>query len=306
MIASIWVLVMCLPTTAIRLNPSQTTKLVELAEHAKDKKQSCGIVMGAFGSKNYVEIGHKVLDHIKAMKPPKGWCPEQPELDYLPIAFFTDLEDHVCPSGIQCFSDKDMKPWEGNAKNIGGTNSHLGSWKYRFYHAQMIVSSPFDLTLYLDVDALPCSGEAIAKVFSAFKDGVTLGSILKPLDPRPGSLRKCDQDLEKCATKADRNAGVILTDTRKTKTLMEEWGEGIKKIAGHADGDQAAYIKVLRKYIAQNDTNLKEHFFTSKQISRHQRDSCQNPEVLIHHSKHMTSLMAAGIVPKSGEYNPKR
>lgn len=262
--------------------------------------------MGAFGSKSYVDIGDKVINHIKAMKPPKGWCPEQPELDYLPITYFTDLKEHVCPEGVQCLTDEAMKKWEGGEKKISGSNSHLGSWKLRFYHAQMIVSSPYDLTLYLDMDALPCSGDAIAKVFSAFKDGVTLGSILKPADPRPSSLAKCDADLKKCGQEAERNAGVILADTRKTRTLMEEWGEGIKQLAGKADGDQAAYIQVLRKHIKAGDQNLKEHFFLSTEISRHQRDSCEKPGVLVHHSKHMTSLMAAGLIPKTGEYNAKR
>lgn len=310
MIPAIALLVLCSPIQALKVAPEAFKEVVENSlywpGYDANAKQSCGIVMGAFGSKSYVDIGDKVINHIKAMKPPKGWCPEQPELDYLPIAYFTDLQGHVCPEGVRCFTDKDMTAWEGNAKSIGGGGAHLGSWKYRFFHSAMIAASPFDLTLYLDLDALPCGGDAIAQMFSVFKDGVTIGSILKPADPRPSGLTKCDQDLVKCAARADRNAGVIITDTRKTKQLMDDWGTEIKRIAGKADGDQAAYIKVIRDYIKRGDTNLKEHFFTSKQISRHQRDSCKTPGVLVHHSKHMTSLMAAGLVPKTGEYNPSR
>jgi len=261
------------------------------------KQGSCGIVMGAFGSKSYVDIADKVLKHISALEFPKGWCPEQPELDKAQIAFFTDLKDHVCPAGVQCLDETAMASWDGGAKKMSGGSSHLGNWKYRFYHAQMLVNSPFDLTLYLDVDALPCSGDAIAKVFSVFKEGATLGSILKPESPRPKALEACDADPQKCAQKADRNAGVILADIRKTKPLFESWSEEVKKIAGHADGDQAAYIIAIRKHIKDNDIDLNEHFFGYKQISRHQRDNCKNNnETLIHHSKHMTSLQAAGII----------
>lgn len=263
--------------------------------------------MGAFGSNSYVDIADKVVKHIQAMKFPKGWCPEQPELDKVQIAFFTDNKDHVCPDGVQCFSEKAMAPWEGHGGTMSGGSSHLGSWAYRWYHAQVLINSPFDLSLYLDVDALPCSGDAIAKIFSVFKEGATLGSILKPSNPRPSGLEECDADLKKCAEKADRNCGVILADIRKTKPLFETWAEEIKKTAGKADGDQAGYIKALRKHIQDNDAGIKEHFFTSKEISRHQRDSCKStPTVLIHHSKHMTSLQAADIIPHNSAYNPKR
>jgi len=313
MIPALVLFVLCSPMSALKVNVYEPKGDKELATETKpankEKGATCGIVMGAFGSSSYVGTGDKVVNHIRKYHLPKGWCPEQPELEGpVPFAYFTDLKDHVCPEGVQCFPETKMDAWDGGNKKMGGAVSHLGSWKYRYWHAQMLVHSPFDLTLYIDVDALPCSGEALAKVFSIFKNGnVTLGSILKPNNPHPSGLEACDADLEKCAEKADRNCGVIVADLRKTKKLFEDWSEGIKKIAGHADGDQAAYIKTLRQHLKDKDVDIKEHYFPYKQISRHQRDSCSSsPETLIHHSKHMTSLAAAGIIPHNSYYNPSR
>merc|ERR1719313_2001016 len=75
-----------------------------------------------------------------------------------------------------------MDPWvpwvnPGNDQNLQG---HLGNWKFRWYHAQMLVHSPFRHTLYVDIDALPCSGQKIGDLFhEMYQTNSHVGDILK-------------------------------------------------------------------------------------------------------------------------------
>jgi len=228
---------------------------------------SCGVVLGGFGSQNYVNIARKVATHIRALEMPKGWCPEQPGLDKAPVTLFGDKADGVCPEGVNCLLEKDMAPWEGGDKSIGGQQSHLGSWKFRFYHAQMLINSPYNLTLYVDVDALPCTGEGVANFFKLAKEGVTLGSIKHEEHlgggggAPPGMKSEDHADWSKWP---EHNAGVIYADLRVTKPMFEEWAEGIKRTAGHAAGDQFAY----RQATFNHRKTFKEHFFNDLQVCR--------------------------------------
>jgi len=264
----------------------------------------CGVVLGAFGSQNYVNIGTKVAKHIRALQVSKGWCTEQPELSSVPVAFFTDLKDHACPEGVECFGESDMAPWKSADNKIGGSNAHLGSWKYRWYHAQMMVNSPYDLTLYVDVDALPCSGEAIQSLFATFvtKD-VVLGSIRHNTNPCAMTGGKCSAmppvgimaaEHGEWAKFQERNGGVILADMRKMKHIFEEWAMNIDKTAGKALGDQLGY----RQALFMHRNKIKEHTFNESEVCRSlpfATHNC-NKGCWISHKPGMKSLKAAGII----------
>lgn len=265
----------------------------------------CGVVLGSFGSDEYVSIGTKVAKYIRNLNVSRGWCPEEPGLASVPVAFFTDFPGYSCPDGIQCFNLEALAPWEGGASKSTGSNSHLGFWKYRWYHSQMLVHSPYELTLSLDVDALPCSGDAITSIFTAFKEkGVSLGSVMHDHSPcamTPGG--NCS-DMSPAGTTNDdmmlwekfieRNCGFILADKRKTKSLFEEWAANIRTTEGIALGDQLPYRQAL--FTHRND--IKEHIFNEKEVCRflpHDKYNC-NTGCLISHWTSMGALKYAGII----------
>lgn len=260
--------------------------------------------MGAFGGKSYMDIGTKVAQHIRAIKVKRGWCPDQPKLASVPVALFTDFKDFACPEGVQCFSEKDMAPWNGASKNIGGNNAHLGSWKFRWYHAQMLIKSPFPLTLYLDIDALPCSGDAIASIFATFKDkSVSLGSIMHDSNPCASSGGSCNalqpsnitnEDKKEWSHFSERNAGVILADLRKTRPIFEEWARNIENTAGKATGDQLGY----RQALFRHRKDLAEYHFKPTEVCRSLPAAQHNCKkgCWIEHKPGMKSLKTARII----------
>lgn len=291
-----------------------------LRVNVQPAKNVCGLVLGAFGSEAYVSKGDKVIEYISKLNVSKGWCPEDLELATLPIAYFTDVKGHRCPEGVQCFGEKDLAPWTlpVPSRSDSKISDHLGSWKYRFYHAQMLVSAPFDLALYLDIDAVPCSGEGISKMFKKMKnDNADVGSVIHtnrpcamsleqeiPVSYSLAKLTKSDEtSILDCSMRAkappgadskewsmfpERNAGTILADLRKTRSLFVEFGKNVRLTAGHARGDQLAY----RQTLFMHHHDFKEVVFSSKEVCRHNKLTCRDGCLVVHKPSAEKQLIA--------------
>lgn len=281
------------------------------ASKAATSPNKCGVVLGGFGSAKYVETGMKVAKYIRSLNISQGWCPEQ-DLDKIPVAFFSDKTGLECPEGVECFGKDNMAPWRHGRMEIARPGStHLGSWKYRWYHAQMLVNSPYELTLYVDVDALPCSGVGIESMFRAFKEGATLGSI-KHNHPCGMTMGDCSKYKPKGTAKEDkaewkhfeeRNGGVILADIRKTKHIFQEWALRIEATAGAIDvkGDQLAY----RQALFNHRKETKEHLFTDEQVCRAlpAKDyNCKQGGCWIYHKPEMQALKDQAIIGKDAQF----
>jgi hypothetical protein len=251
------------------------------------KNAACGVVTMAFG-KEYNKLGNKVTNLIRSLNVSKGWCPEDPELDHIPIAFFTDADASECPKGVQCLPENAMPPWEGPQGAVpllNSKSSHLGDWKFRWYHAQGLINSPYPWTLYVDLDALPCSGEGVTALFQTMKaQGASVGSITHEenhIKVTPKELSA--EDKKDWGKYEERNAGSIMLYIPDAKPMLEEWAAGIRTGAEdkHVTGDQLAY----RAAMFSHRKTIKEHIFKDNEICRNlsrKRYNCQNGCYIMH------------------------
>merc|ERR1719375_2506928 len=105
----------------------------------------------------------KAATHIGSLSAARGWCPIDNQLDHIPVTLFTDSLTKS-NSFVNVRPEKDLAPWIPMGAGSKSLKGNLGTWEARWYHAQSILSSPYHLTLYLDVDAVPCSAQGISNI----------------------------------------------------------------------------------------------------------------------------------------------
>jgi len=317
--------------------------LEDVTDFASKPKAKCGVVMMAMG-KEYSKIAYKVATRTRMMEVPKNWCPYDHKLNYIPVTLFSDLPvpnflqsapatikfraetnasvdntedldalevgnvnvDDVI-DGVDVEPESSMKEWKGpKTLNLA---RHLGSWKLRWYHVQSMLNSPYALTLYLDVDALPCTAKGISRLMHKITDsdaavGTPIVADDRPcgstnndcVDPHPKFNADRNEDIHKWKRFHERNAGVMVIDMKKGRPILKEYAYQLQKMAGNIAGDQFA----LRVALFKNQ-NLTQVIFPNTEVCRYKpAGSCETDEkagCAIHHTCHFQSLVAYGLVP---------
>jgi len=271
---------------------------------------ACGVVMMAWGQ-SYSKLAATVASRTRRLPAHKGWCPLDPELDHIPVALFTDtpkqqlipcMSQGVRLTEIDVHEEFELDAWMGVEGN-DHLNHMLGTWKMRWYHAQSILQSPYKLSLYLDVDALPCSAHGISSLFHELvQEKALFGSTLVLVKkchmtngnctfPHPPDLEK--QKALEWKNFTERNSGVLVVD-KKAKPILEEWGTVIKRMAGQVMGDQYALREALFKY---RDT-IPQHIYSDKKVCRYHNATLRECETddepglgcYVHHVAYKGSL----------------
>jgi len=211
------------------------------------------------------------------------------ELDYIPVDLFTNITNFPhCTSEkleAQVYSkatrryvhlrtacrvvlhpEEELEPWKGPDGGDGLQKKNLGSWRIRWYHAQVMINSPFELTVYLDVDAYPCSGGGISRLlWKLHNSNASFGSLVVSEDigqcqstsgdctkPHPPGMRR--SEAKAWQKFGERHAGVVVVNMRKCRLLMKSFARAIRRSAGTVTGDQYALREALfmmRKEVPQ-------------------------------------------------------
>eukprot|EP00316_Scyphosphaera_apsteinii_P012521 CAMPEP_0119328442 /NCGR_PEP_ID=MMETSP1333-20130426/73353_1 /TAXON_ID=418940 /ORGANISM="Scyphosphaera apsteinii, Strain RCC1455" /LENGTH=425 /DNA_ID=CAMNT_0007337297 /DNA_START=218 /DNA_END=1495 /DNA_ORIENTATION=- len=112
------------------------------------------------------------------MAPPAGWCGGSAQASF-PMAVFTDFNEqsahtvvnetlHGQPQAFQItsFVDAFTHPLHAELRTILQATKYRYSWK--LWKPLVLLASPFNTTLMLDADALPCSATSLASLFDGF------------------------------------------------------------------------------------------------------------------------------------------
>lgn len=163
-------------TDALRLKQTRTVDNFD--------NMHCGIVLGAFSKEKFVISQTKFALSIARLTMPANWCPESPDLKYVPVVIYSDVADassiaaSVPTKGVEPnFKVVDMgtlenpkPPFTAFPKGIKGgytiSEKHQPFWGWR---PQMLKFSPFNRTITLDDDASPCSGQGLTDLFGVLK-----------------------------------------------------------------------------------------------------------------------------------------
>lgn len=268
--------ILSVPSAAIRVNSQMggagpRHKMREVRQTAE-----CGVLMTSVGE-SANEVAAKVAPYIRKIPAQKGWCPLDPELDHIPVALFSDLCDTTQLEGVQCRPETDMEPFEGKEGPL--LQAGLGSWKIRWYHAQVLLKTPYTMSVYVDLDALPCSAEKLTEMMNTLlKEKAAIGMSVHDKhpcamshkqdcrNPHPSNLVS-EAQIDEWANWTERNAGTIVLDKRVGMPYVEEFARVIKEKAGNplVQGDQYAFREATFKYRHQ----LKEYHYDDDVICRH-------------------------------------
>lgn len=262
------------------------------------KKEKCGVVLGAFGKELYTKAGAIVAERIRALNATKGWCPEDPQLDYIPVALFTDDAKLIgeCPKGVTCIPDTHMAQSEEiTSAAKGKIRPGLGSWKFRWYHAQMMVSSPYELGIYLDLDAVPCSGDKLGDLLKRLREKkAAVGTLIHSNWPCLQTGNDCSKGKPEGAHAGDwakfkeRNGGVIVFDRERAKPFTKTFGDYIVKSTQMSKiwGDQYA----LRAALFLTKDSVPELTYKNDELCRYGGGTCKSGCAVYHKNSNWKQL----------------
>eukprot|EP00746_Dinoflagellata_sp_MGD_P146709 gnl/MRDRNA2_/MRDRNA2_79145_c0_seq1.p1 gnl/MRDRNA2_/MRDRNA2_79145_c0~~gnl/MRDRNA2_/MRDRNA2_79145_c0_seq1.p1 ORF type:complete len:346 (-),score=53.96 gnl/MRDRNA2_/MRDRNA2_79145_c0_seq1:420-1457(-) len=293
-------------------------------EFTTAQTQGCGVVQYAFGAEHYLHIGLRAAQYIRALKVEKGWCSHDLDLDHIPVTLFTDVDASSHPSfektqtqgvnvvvlraptneikaaacgpstGVECHPEDALPKYpltNGMAPSAGG------NWKYRWYHAQVLLQSPYDLTFYLDADAVPCSGEGMTYLVKKIDtEHADVGAMIHSGSCQMSPSKKCKGDAPEGADKKEwakffeRNAGVIaanMTKGSKGRKIIEDFAQGILDFAGKAHGDQYAFRRSL--FMHKDDST--QSIFHNDEVCRYQSETSRH----VQHTGDMCEMGCKGI-----------
>jgi len=339
-VAALVMMVACIRSSAaLRLSSLQIDGVEFcLDDKTRGRKEHCGIVMMSFG-RGYSEVAMKAAARTRGLKAQRGWCPLDPALDYIPVTLFTDMPKATfshCrpgwprgrphqPANVEVHPEEELGMWTGppvgskfdRLLDSDSHMRHLGSWKVRWYHAESILHSPYTMTMYLDVDAYPCSAESISQLMWALpKNGAAVGNpAYKAVtcqasggncsDPHPPDLRP--GEAAAWSRFHERNAGVLVADLRRARPLLEDFARGIRRTAGsgRVTGDQYA----LREALFKHRRGVPQMTFPEEDICRWKHSGrCERKGrkgCAIHHFPGGESLRLYGMVrDDSGDFAP--
>jgi len=288
----------------------------------------CGVVMMSFGE-NYTRIAMKAASRTRGLQADKGWCPLDPELDHVPVTLFTDapmgaagqdswqngstsatmLERSESFNGVVVRSVEELAPWAG-PNTSGALNLQLGTWRTRWYHAQVLLRAPYALALYLDVDALPCSAHGLSRLLRKLTDaGAYVGAPMVAAflrcqmthgdcrSPHPAGLGP--RELEEWGNFTERNSGVVAVDLRHGRPVVEEFASAIQRAAAsQVSGDQYPLREALFKF----RHSVPQVTYDDREVCRYVRPrfaECETREAAgcaVHHMHRMGSLSKYKVI----------
>mmetsp|Transcript_49099 Transcript_49099/g.110464 ORF Transcript_49099/g.110464 Transcript_49099/m.110464 type:complete len:442 (-) Transcript_49099:83-1408(-) len=208
-------------------------------------------------------------------------------------------------SDLRVRPESDMQPWQGIKDSQ--IQEHLGSWKVRWYHVQSMLESPYEMTMYMDIDAYACSAEGVGRLLKQVADNnAAVGSPMLPEKLKcKSSQGNCTYphpqmslaEVKEWTAFTERNAGVLVIDMRKGRPILESFGATLQAAAGKITGDQWAFRAALFKH-----RNMRQVIFSNDDVCRYApAGSCndQNSRLgcAVHHTCKMQSLIRYGVVP---------
>jgi len=275
----------------------------------------------------YGLIGMKVAARTRSLPAAPGWCPLDPSLDHIPVTLFTDVPASALAqalqkdrpgaqvelarraffgssvAGVSVVPEARLSAWDGEQRRDGVLLRHLGGWKVRWLHVQAMLQSPYTMTLYLDVDALPCSSRGIARLFQRVANrGAAIGCPIVVAQqkcqstqgdchtPHPEMLT--EHGLAEWANFTERNAGVVVFDMRMAKPILQEFARTVKRKAGSISGDQYGLREALFKH-----RHIPQVLFGDTEVCRYSHEHTCDSGCHVEHECHMQSLVRAGVVP---------
>jgi len=174
------------------------------------------------------------------------------------------------------------------------------------------------LTLYLDVDAVPCSARGVTTlVRRLFDSGAAVANPVidgkhvqcqasRSNCSHPHPLGLSTGELEEWRNFGERNAGVMVVDMRKARQMIEDWAHNILETAGSGKvlGDQFA----LRMALFKHRHDVKQAVLPRQDVCRYREEEQQcateDPSAslegtgggcLVHHGFDGRSLQLFGI-----------
>lgn len=281
------------------------------------QKAPCGIVMTSSGL-NYSELALRVATRSRSLNTMKGWCPLDHELDHIPVTLFTDQPiGNVDRSGGSMHGvnvqelphiDPRLTPSDPSAA-ASGLKKNLGSWLTRWFHAKSILMSPYDLTLYVDVDALPCTGRGVAQLmYRVTSARAAVGAQLHTrspcamtnnncADPHPPNLKPAE--MPEWTQFIERNGGVLVVDMRQGRPLVQDYADAIARMAGKVKGDQYA----LREALFNHRHQAPQVIFRDDEVCRYNKNAKCGSDAgggcAVHHFDKMQSLVTYGVVDRA-------
>ena len=143
----------------------------------------CGVLLSAFSNDSFVWTSALVAQHVASMDAPRGWCPLQPNLNRYPVVLATDLSGPVARAAVSAALSSaaavrfDVLLLGTLDRPRGSIPAPFYGWRrgrgdeqlaWKWWRPVLYLHSPFELSLSLDTDALPCSSASIASAFGAF------------------------------------------------------------------------------------------------------------------------------------------
>jgi len=320
------------PQKAAKRTAANGTAASRKAAEPEQRGPACGVVMVAIGE-GYGKVGMKVAAHTRSLPVSLGWCPLDPALGHIPVTLYTDVPSEDLQLSLQeedpdaavsltryahgstiadvtVLPETALAPWDGTDDD-GQLLRHLGGWRVRWLHVRAMLQSPYMMTLYLDVDALPCSSNGISRLlWAVVNKGAAIGtpSVVAAQrcqstsgdcsDPYPAYVDELGQDaaereLLEWEAFTERNAGVVVIDGRAAKPILEEFAAVVKDRAGTVKGDQYALREALFKYRKE----IPQLLFHDTEVCRYSHEHTCDTGCQVEHECHMQSLVRAGIVP---------
>jgi len=283
------------------INATLSLRIQKEEESAAEK---CGVVLGAFGSQAYIQAGAHVAERIRHLNVTKGWCPQDLALDYIPVTLFTDAkhltlsrtkESQGCPQGVNCLPETAMEAAPESLQLRKAVRPRLGGWTTRWYHAQIMVSSPYNLGIYLDLDAVPCSGDKLGYLLKQMTDSnAAIGTLIHANWPCLQTGNDCSKphpegaDVHEWSKFKERNAGVIVFEKERALSLLKDYGKYIVESAnmGKIKGDQYAF----RATLFVHKSEVPEIIYKNNEICRYGSTSCKAGCAIVHKHEDLSTL----------------
>jgi hypothetical protein len=253
-----------------------------LFEDALSRPRSgCGIVLNAYGA-GYADRALVTASYIRRLVLPQGWCGEIQTDTYVPITIFTDA--NILPAtiaGIEFVflpavaAELAMKSFPEMEENFHETP--MLWWK----RIVALANSPYELTIALDLDSLPRTGEALADAFGQLRtaDLFTVeapspygGSFNNPSTPAPPWLTEAEA--ADWSSFPERNLGLVGWNlaSETTRSLVLLFARAfVREIDSGAavHGDQTAFREALFLHEHVYASGLYEHRCEPKTCCRH-------------------------------------
>lgn len=180
---------------------------------------ACGVVQVGAGPDAYVQFTARNAQRIASLKPGKGWCAAQPELDSIPLVYFHNhlnapelvrrgLNGEAPRFELFYLGDVD-KPRMAGFEALPGT--HRWARDYKWYRPQLFLRSPFRTTLNMDGDAVPC-GARVVEAFRFFSNSKAAVAGLWHVS----------------SSYEGPNAGFLVFDREKAAPLFRAWANEMR------------------------------------------------------------------------------